>query len=95
MDTPAQDFFVRDMLFNLESVVDWQVVTDAKKRQVDIDNDRETPSESRMTTLLDINFMWKWLASTENLIIGNRDRIESMKSLQTVQLYSNADKLIK
>ena len=51
MATPDQDIFGRDMLFNLASVVDWRVVTAAKQRQLDIDNVRETPSESHMTTL--------------------------------------------
>ena len=41
MATPVQDVFVRDMLFNLASVIDWQVLTSAKQRQVDIDNVRE------------------------------------------------------
>ena len=41
MATPVQAVFGRDMLFNLMSVVDWQVVTAASQRQVDIDNVRE------------------------------------------------------
>ena len=41
MATPVQAVFGRDMLFNLPSVVDWQVVTAAKQLQVDIDNVRE------------------------------------------------------
>ena len=51
MATPGQDVFSRDMLFKLTSVVDWRIPTDAKQRQIDIDNIREMPSESRMTTL--------------------------------------------
>ena len=39
--TPVQAIFGRDMLFNLASVVDFQVATNAKQRQVDIDNVRE------------------------------------------------------
>ena len=38
---PGQDVFGSYMLFNLASVVDWQVVTAVKQRQVDIDNVRE------------------------------------------------------
>ena len=38
MATPVQAVFVRDMLFNLESFVDWRVATAAKQSQVDIDN---------------------------------------------------------
>ena len=38
MATPDQAVFGRDMLFNLASVIDWQVVTPEKQRQVDIDN---------------------------------------------------------
>ena len=38
MDTPGQAVFGRDILFNLASVVDWQVVTAVKQRQVDTDN---------------------------------------------------------
>ena len=49
MVTPGQAFFGIDMLFNLASVVDWWVATAANRFQVDIDNVRETPSESRMT----------------------------------------------
>ena len=45
MATPGQYIFFRDMLFNLASVVDWQVVTDAKQRQVDIDNVRENAKQ--------------------------------------------------
>ena len=41
MATPGQYVFGRDMVFNLTSVVYWQVVTDAKQRQVDIDIFRE------------------------------------------------------
>ena len=41
MATPGQSLFVRDMLFNLASVVDWRVVTAAKQQQVDIYNTRE------------------------------------------------------
>ena len=41
MATPGQDEFSRDMLFKLTSVVDWRIPTDAKQRQIDIDNVRE------------------------------------------------------
>ena len=41
MSTSGQYVFGRDILFNFASVVDWRVVTAAKKRQVDIDNVRE------------------------------------------------------
>ena len=41
MDTPGQVVFFRDMLFKAAPVVDWQVATSAKQRQVDIDNVRE------------------------------------------------------
>ena len=40
MATPVQDVFGRDMLFNLVSFIDWQVVTAANQHQVDIDNVR-------------------------------------------------------
>ena len=43
MATPGQAVFGIDMLFNLMSVVDWRVVTAAKKLQLDIDNVREIP----------------------------------------------------
>ena len=38
MATPGQAVFGRDMQFNLESVVYWQVVTTTKKRKVYIHN---------------------------------------------------------
>ena len=38
--TPDQPVFGRDMLFNLASVKDWQVVTAVKQHQSDIDNVR-------------------------------------------------------
>ena len=38
MTTSVQAVFSIDMFFNLVSVIDWQVVTAAKQRQVDIDN---------------------------------------------------------
>ena len=38
--TPVHAVFIRNMLFNLASVVDWRVVTTVKQRQVDIDNVR-------------------------------------------------------
>ena len=41
MATPGQDVFGRDMQFNLASVLDWQVVTAAKQKQVEIDNFQE------------------------------------------------------
>ena len=41
MATPVQYVFGRDILFNLVSVVYWQVATTAKQRQVYIDNVRE------------------------------------------------------
>ena len=41
MATPGQAFFGRYMLFNLESAVNWRVVTAENQRQVDIDNFRE------------------------------------------------------
>ena len=41
MATSGQGVFVRDMLFNLESVVDCRVASAEKQRQVDIDNVRE------------------------------------------------------
>ena len=59
MATPVQYVFGIYMLSNLASVVDWRVATDAKQRQVYIDNVREMSSESRMTTLYAIEFMWK------------------------------------
>ena len=41
MATPDQAVFGKYVLFNLASVVGWQVVTAANQRQVDIDNVRE------------------------------------------------------
>ena len=41
MATPGQAVFGRYIIFNLVSVVDWRVITTAKQRQVDVDNDRE------------------------------------------------------
>ena len=41
MEKTGQSVFGRYMLFNLTSVVYWQVVTTATKRQVYIDNVRE------------------------------------------------------
>ena len=38
MATPGRAVFFRDVLFNLASVVDWQVANAKKQRQVDIDN---------------------------------------------------------
>ena len=48
--TPGQSIFVRDMFFNLVSVVDWKVVTTVKQFQVEIDNVQENSGQSRMTT---------------------------------------------
>ena len=41
MATPSQAVFVRDISFNLTSVVEWWIVTAVKQRQIDIDNVRE------------------------------------------------------
>ena len=41
MATPDQDFFGREMLFNLASFVYWRVVTAANQRQMHIDNFQE------------------------------------------------------
>ena len=38
---PGQSVFGKDVLFNLASVVYWQVVTAANQRQVEINNVRE------------------------------------------------------
>ena len=59
MDTLEKYIFERDMIFNLMSVVDQQVVTAAKQRQQNIDNFQETLGESRMTAQQAIDFMWK------------------------------------
>ena len=40
MATPGQSVFGRDIIFNLASVVDWQVATAVKQHQVDIDDVR-------------------------------------------------------
>ena len=45
MTTPGQAVFGRDVVFNLASVIDWQVVIAVKQRQVDIDNVRENASQ--------------------------------------------------
>ena len=37
-DTPGQAVFVRYNIFNLASVVDWQVITTGKQQQVETDN---------------------------------------------------------
>ena len=37
MATPGQSVFGREIILNITSVVDWQVVTAAKQQQVDID----------------------------------------------------------
>ena len=39
--TPGQAVFGRDMIFNIESVLDWQAITTVKQQQMDIDNVRE------------------------------------------------------
>ena len=36
--TSGQVLFARDIIFNLASVVDWQVITASKHQQVDTDN---------------------------------------------------------
>ena len=41
MDTPGKVVFGRDVLFNLASVVEWQVLNAAKQCQVYMDNIRE------------------------------------------------------
>ena len=41
MATPGQSVFVRDIIINLASVIDWQVVAAANKQQVDIGNVQE------------------------------------------------------
>ena len=38
MDTPGQAEFGKDILYNLASVVDWQVATAGEQCQVNIDN---------------------------------------------------------
>ena len=36
--TPCQDVFGRDMIFNIESILDWLVINSRKHLQVDMDN---------------------------------------------------------
>ena len=38
---PGQIVFVRDIISNLASVIDWRVINTEKQRQVDIDNVQE------------------------------------------------------
>ena len=59
MATPVQDVFGRDMLFNLASVIDWQVATSAKQIQVDTDNVRENAKRVTYDYAIAIKFMWK------------------------------------
>ena len=45
--TPDQSIFVRDMIFNLASVFDWQVITTRKHQKFDIDNVRKIAKQFR------------------------------------------------
>ena len=42
MDTSGKSVCDRDMLLNLASVVDWQVITTTKQQQIEIDHIRES-----------------------------------------------------
>ena len=64
------------MIFNLMPVVYWWVITNKKQRHVDIDNIRKKPKESDLTMKLENKYMWEWLESTANYIIGNKGCIE-------------------
>ena len=61
--TPGQAVFLRDMIFNLVSVVYWRVITSGKQLQVYIDN---VIGGSFVTTQLVIYYICKLLASTTN-----------------------------
>ena len=45
--TPGQSVFVRNMIFNLASVLDWRVITAGKQQQVNIDI---VPENARQVT---------------------------------------------
>ena len=45
--TPAQIVFGRDMLFNMKKVINWQLITKNKRKQIAQDNTRENTERIR------------------------------------------------
>ena len=92
MATLCQDVFCIEMLFNLTSVVDWQVEIAVNQCQVDIGNFR---GNSRWVThdytIVDLVYV-EMTGIYRKLDYLKRDHIESLKYLQTVQFDSNGDK---
>ena len=65
--TPGQDVFGGDMIFNLTSTIEWQVITTQKRWQVDIDNAIQNYTRVRHEYILenlvhvDNNFIYRKL----------------------------------
>ena len=79
--TPSQVVFGIYMLYNLMSIVDWSVVTASKQWRFEIDNVsknfRQVRHDYNIGNLV-------YVEKTGNCIIGNKDRIKSLKSSQMV-----------
>jgi hypothetical protein len=55
--TPSQIVFGRDMLCNLESVINWKETSSRKQKQVDLDNIRKIATVSTMIIESDSKYM--------------------------------------
>ena len=83
------------MLCILASVIDWRVATDTKQRQVDIDNIRENSKRVTHDYAIGNQFYVEMTGIYCKLYYKNKDRIESLKSLQKLKFDSNGDKEMK
>ena len=76
------------MIFNLASIIYWQVVTARNQRQVNIDNSQKNARQVTHNYVVgDLAYAEKQ-ASTARYISKITNRIYSLKSSQTVQFES-------
>ena len=80
------------MILNLTSVLYKQVVTTAKQRQVNIDNVWENARRVTLDYTIGDRVYVEMTGIYWKLFLRNKDRIESQKSLQTVQFDSEGGK---
>ena len=77
------------MQFNVASVVDWQVVTAANQRQVDIDNVQENARRVTHDYAIEDQFYVEMTGIYRKLDYNKQELYRTTKVLQTVQFESS------
>ena len=89
MATPGQSVFAQYILSNLASVIYWRVLTSVSQKQVGTDNVRESVRRVTHDYTIVSQFYVEMTGIYHNLIIRNKDHIDLLDSLQTLQFKSN------